>query len=34
MIYANYFDKDYLVSEEKKKAVETKIAIALKEKEV
>lgn len=32
MIYANYFDKDYLISEEKKKAVETKIAIALKDK--
>ncbi len=32
MIYANYFDKDYLVSEEKKKAVETKIALALKDK--
>ncbi len=32
MIYANYFDKDYLLSEEKKKAVETKIALALKDK--
>ncbi len=33
MIYANYFDRDYLASEEKKKAVETKIALALKEKD-
>lgn len=32
MIYKNYFDKDYLSSEEKKKAVETKIALALKDK--
>lgn len=31
MIYANYFDRDYLATQEKKKAVETKIAIALKE---
>ena len=29
MIYANHFDKDYLEIEEKKKAVETKIARAL-----
>jgi ATP-binding cassette subfamily F protein 3 len=29
MIYANHFDKDYLEIEEKKKAVETKIALAL-----
>lgn len=30
MIYANYFDKDYLEIEQKKKSVETKIALALK----
>lgn len=30
MIYANYFDKDYLAIEQKKKAVETEIALALK----
>ena len=30
MVYANHFDKDYLEIEQKKKAVETKIAIALK----
>ncbi|MBW9172057.1 ATP-binding cassette domain-containing protein [Clostridium estertheticum] len=30
MIYANYFDKDYLEIEQKKKLVETKIALALK----
>lgn len=30
MIYANYFDKDYLEIEQKKKTVETKIALALK----
>ena len=30
MIYANHFDKDYLDTEEKKKAVETKIETALK----
>ena len=31
MIYANHFDKDYLELEQKKKALETKIAMALKE---
>ena len=30
MIYANHFDKDYLEKEQKKKAIETKIALALK----
>ena len=30
MIYANHFDRDYLEIEQKKKAVETKIALALK----
>lgn len=30
MIYANYFDKDYLEIEQKKKSVETKIELALK----
>lgn len=30
MIYANHFDKDYLELEQKKKALETKIALALK----
>lgn len=30
MIYANHFDKDYLEIEQKKKAVETKIELALK----
>jgi len=30
MIYANYFDKEYLAIEQKKKAVETEIALALK----
>ena len=30
-IYANHFDKDYLQIEEKKKAVELKIASALKD---
>lgn len=29
MIYANHFDKDYLAIEEKKKSVETKVALAL-----
>lgn len=29
MIYANHFDKDYLAIEEKKKTVETKVALAL-----
>ena len=29
MIYANHFGRDYLEIEQKKKAVETKIAIAL-----
>ena len=31
MIYANHFDRDYLEIEQKKKAVETKIALALKQ---
>ncbi|MDF2614479.1 MAG: transporter related [Clostridia bacterium] len=31
MIYANYFNKDYLEIEQKKKAVETKIELALKD---
>jgi len=31
MIYARHFDKDYLELEQKKKSVETKIALALKE---
>ena len=31
MIYANHFNKDYLEIEQKKKSVETKIALALKE---
>ncbi|ABX41321.1 ABC-F family ATP-binding cassette domain-containing protein [Lachnoclostridium phytofermentans] len=31
MIYANHFDKDYLEIEQKKKEVETKIALALKD---
>lgn len=31
MIYAHHFDKDYLEIEQKKKAVETKIALALKD---
>lgn len=31
MIYANHFDKDYLELEQKKKLVETKIALALKD---
>jgi len=31
MIYASHFDKDYLEIEQKKKLVETKIAVALKE---
>ena len=31
MIYASHFDKDYLLIEQKKKAVETKIAFALKD---
>jgi len=31
MIYANHFDKDYLQIEQKKKEVETKIAVALKD---
>lgn len=33
MIYANHFNKDYLEIEQKKKAVETKIAMALQEKD-
>lgn len=31
MIYANHFDKDYLETEQKKKAIETKIELALKD---
>ncbi|AJS61195.1 ABC-F family ATP-binding cassette domain-containing protein [Paenibacillus sp. IHBB 10380] len=31
MIYANHFDRDYLETEQKKKAVETKIELALKD---
>ncbi|MBP1925135.1 ATP-binding cassette subfamily F protein 3 [Sedimentibacter acidaminivorans] len=31
MIYSNHFDKDYLEIEQKKKSVETKIALALKD---
>ncbi len=31
MIYANHFDKDYLETEQKKKAIETKIEFALKD---
>jgi ATP-binding cassette subfamily F protein 3 len=31
MIYANHFEKDYLEIEQKKIAVETKIAMALKD---
>lgn len=31
MIYANHFDKDYLELEQKKKEIETKIALALKD---
>jgi ATP-binding cassette subfamily F protein 3 len=31
MIYAKHFDKDYLEIEQKKKAVEAKIALALKD---
>ena len=31
MIYANHFDKDYLEIEQKKKSVETKIELALKD---
>jgi ATP-binding cassette subfamily F protein 3 len=31
MIYANHFGRDYLEIEQKKKAVETKIAFALKD---
>jgi ATP-binding cassette subfamily F protein 3 len=31
MIYANHFDKEYLQIEQKKKLVETKIALALKD---
>lgn len=34
MIYANHFDKDYLLLEEKKHALETKIAVALKDNEL
>lgn len=32
MIYANHFDKDYLENEQKKKEIETKIALALQDK--
>jgi ATP-binding cassette subfamily F protein 3 len=31
MIYANHFDKDYIEIEQKKKVVETKIALALRD---
>ena len=31
MIYANYFDKDYLEIEQKKKSVETNIELALRD---
>lgn len=31
MIYASHFDKDYLELEQKKKALETKVALALKD---
>lgn len=34
MIYASYFDKDYLAIEQKKKLVETKIAMALKDTDI
>ena len=34
MIYASYFDKDYLEIEQKKKLVETKIALALKDTDI
>ncbi|MBU3160297.1 ATP-binding cassette domain-containing protein [Clostridium frigoris] len=34
MIYASYFEKDYLEIEQKKKLVETKIALALKETDI
>lgn len=33
MIYANHFDKDYLEIEQKKKAVETRISLALQDRE-
>lgn len=33
MIYANHFDKDYLITEQEKKDVETRIALALKSKD-
>lgn len=32
MIYASHFDKDYLALDQKKKEMETKIAIALRDK--
>ena len=32
MIYENHFDKDYLENEQKKKEIETKIALALQDK--
>lgn len=32
MIYANHFDKDYLENEQKKKEIETRIALALRDK--
>ncbi len=34
MIYANHFDRDYLEIEQKKKEVETKIAVALKDSDI
>ncbi len=34
MIYANHFDRDYLEIEQKKKDIETKIAVALKDSDV
>jgi ATP-binding cassette subfamily F protein 3 len=34
MIYANHFERDYLEIEQKKKAVETKIAMALKDSDI
>jgi ATP-binding cassette subfamily F protein 3 len=34
MIYAKHFDRDYLEIEQKKKEVETRIAIALKDSDI
>jgi len=34
MIYASYFDRDYLAIEQKKKLIETKIALALKDTDI